>query len=198
MRYCPGCTCVQHCAQTHIGRVSCCEQRVSSACLDAQLTRNMLYVLQPCRPGSSTALFITVARGMLADVRGSESVLHSHDSSCGCRVGPWRVSGPAARLQGSWLTCLTSWWPRPLPWLQGGALVDVGPLRGFVPLSKMDPARLPRNAQNGASGGGGGNGLALKDLAHLVGKPISAKVIEARSHAPARTSSSCLALLCML
>ena len=59
--------------------------------------------------------------------------------------------------------------------------MDVGPLRGFVPLSKMDPARLPRNAQNGANGGGGGNGLMLKDLAHLVGKPIAAKVIEARS-----------------
>ena len=60
--------------------------------------------------------------------------------------------------------------------------MDVGPLRGFVPLSKMDPARLPRNAQNGANGGGGGgNGLMVKDLAHLVGKPIAAKVIEARS-----------------
>ena len=60
--------------------------------------------------------------------------------------------------------------------------MDVGPLRGFVPLSKMDPARLPRIAQNGANGGGGGggNGLMLKDLAHLVGKPIAAKVIEAR------------------
>ena len=69
--------------------------------------------------------------------------------------------------------------------LQGGALVDVGPLRGFVPLSKMDPARLPRNAQNGANGGAGSNGLTPKDLAHLVGKPIAAKVIQARSQGPA-------------
>ncbi|KAK9835401.1 hypothetical protein WJX81_007126 [Elliptochloris bilobata] len=62
---------------------------------------------------------------------------------------------------------------------KGGAVVDVGPLRGFVPLSKMDPARLPRNAQNGGNGAGAGcNGLAPKDLAHLVGKPIAAKIIQ--------------------
>ena len=62
--------------------------------------------------------------------------------------------------------------------LQGGALVDVGELRGFVPLSKMDPARLPRNAQGAP--GGNGNGPAPRDLAHLIGKPIAAKVIQAR------------------
>lgn len=58
----------------------------------------------------------------------------------------------------------------------------MGQLRGFVPLSKMDPARLPRNAQgapgNGGNGGNGSNGLTPKDLAHLVGKPIAAKIIQ--------------------
>lgn len=79
---------------------------------------------------------------------------------------------------------------------QGGALVDVGQLRGFVPLSKMDPARLPRNAQgapgngaNGANGANGSNGLTPKDLAHLVGKPIAAKIIQV---CPRTTAGSCL------
>jgi small subunit ribosomal protein S1 len=49
---------------------------------------------------------------------------------------------------------------------KGGVVVDVNGLRGFIPWSRLDPARLP------------GPDMAPQEAQKLVGEPISAKVIQ--------------------
>jgi ribosomal protein S1 len=49
---------------------------------------------------------------------------------------------------------------------KGGVVVDVNGLRGFIPMSRLDPGRLPKTD------------FALEDIEGLVGQPVSAKVIQ--------------------
>lgn len=47
---------------------------------------------------------------------------------------------------------------------KGGVVVDVNGLRGFIPMSRLDPGRLPKTDSD--------------DIQNLVGQPISAKIIQ--------------------
>ena len=62
---------------------------------------------------------------------------------------------------------------------KGGVVVDVNGLRGFIPMSRLDPGRLPNTD------------FALEDIEDLVGQPVSAKVIQVCSTSTHRLLPRC-------